>query len=546
MKPPTIARLVLCALLVASAARVATQGSISITTFDRSSAPTFALVTINGAGFDTGNAISVIFSGRDVITATVPAVTASASAVRVAVPPLINSASGNLFDTPVVVDVQVVQISSSSVMTSNTLGGLTIEPTPQLNDLPGTFTRAFLRTVIDVQSDLRNARQSTPGFADVLASSQALGDSQRALLDAVEQILKSPDAVINLPTKDDLPVPVSAKTLRGMDRVGSAFVQQSNGIYKVSSGGPVTTTPCTCNPISDLDRSLCEFRQNPCAAYDPSRKVVPEGAVAVYGAAYSVLGSWTAGSLSSASFVASETASGMSLILTEVLVYATSVMAGIEPPGSSTLIRDTGTSLLDDLNNNGVGVFSGLKTATTMTQQVEHVVNSSRGPLPTAPRGGLITCSPTPSNPPANTRPTRIYSGTSGVGPKWIATPVNQTVTTLTTATLPPPLVARFNGAYTGASAGSCTVQTPEGPISASGGQGISASVGNGVVTVEGLVGSVTETGRFTAPSVAAGGISCTVGGLFWVDTSGRTGASGFFRCGGDGVSCAGTWNLQR
>jgi hypothetical protein len=543
VNPPNLRRFVLAALLAGSTAQAGAQSSISITAIDRASAATFALITINGNGFDSAAALSVVFTARDVITVTVPAITATSTAVRVAVPALIHSGSGLLLDTPVVADIQVVQVTSASVITSNTLGGFTIEPAPQAAGPAGTFTRAFLRTILDVQSDFRTARQSTAGFGDAIAASRAFTDAQAPLLAAVETVLRSPEANINLSSQDNVPVAINARTLRTMDRMGTAFIQQSNGRFSTSPG-TVSQTACTCNPISELDRSLCEFRQYACSAYDPSRKVVAEGAIGAYAVEFSLLGSWTAGGLSSTTLAGSETAGGLGFLVSQVFAYMTAVLAGVEPPGASSLLRDTGTSLLEDLTNNGLGVFTGLQIATQLTQTVENVVLQTRGPLPSTPQGGLVLPAPVPASPPANTRPTRIYG--TGVGPKWIATPVNQGVTTVTAATLPAPAVARFNGSYAGSSSISCTIQTPDGPFTTGGSGPAAGTVLNGVITSDGNTGRVSDTGRFTAPYVAAGGVGCSVGGRFWTDPSGAAGANGFIACSGDGLSCSGSWGLTR
>ena len=376
-----------------------------------------------------------------------------------------------------------------------------------------------------------------------MSASRAFTDAQQPLLNAVDLILKSPEATVNLATADNLPLAISARSLGAMDRVSTAFIQQSNGRFSTSPG-TVGQTPCTCNPISELDRSLCEFRQNACAAYDPARKVVPEGAIGAYALEFSILGSWAAGGLSSTSIVGSEIAGGFGFLVGQAFAYVTAVLAGVEPPGASSLLRDTATTLLEDLSNNGLGVFSGLQVATQLTQAIETVVAQTRGALPTAPQGGLLLPAPQPATPPANTRPTRIYG--TGVGPKWIATPVNQGVTTLTAATLPAPALARFNGSYSGSSSASCTIQTPDGPLTVGASGAAAATVLNGVITSDGNTGAVSDTGRFTAPYVAAGGVGCTVGGRFWQDASGGAGANGFLSCSGAGLSCSGTWGLTR
>jgi hypothetical protein len=272
---------------------------------------------------------------------------------------------------------------------------------------------------------------------------------------------------------------------------------------------------------------------------------VPEGAIGAYGMEFSVLGSWAAGGLVGSTLAGSETAGGFGFLVGQIFAYVTAVLAGVDPPGASTLLRDAGTLLLDDFSNSGLAVFTGLQSATQLAQAIETVVTQTKGSLPASPQGGLVLPASQPANPPANTRPATVYTG-SGVGPKWIATPINQQVTTLTSVTLPPPAVARFNGSYAGSSSVSCTVQTPDGPFTTGGSGAATATVLNGVITSDGNVGTVSDTGRFTAPYVAAGGVGCTVGGRFWLDPSGAAGASGFLACSGSGVSCSGSWGLTR
>lgn len=537
-------------LLALSFVSVWAQSSVSITAVDRPSAPTFGVIIINGNGFLTTAAISVVFSARDAVTATVPVAAVTPGSVRVAVPPLINSSTGNLFDTPVVVDVQVVQTTSTSVMTSNVLGGLTVEALPHADGPPGTFTRAFLRTILDIQNDLRTARRSSSAFGDVVNASQSFTDAQASLIDSVALILGAQDATASLPTPDSLPLSVSQRTLRAMDRVGSGFVQQANSIYRAAEPNPpARSTSCACNPISDLDRSLCEFRQNPCSGYEPSRRVNVDVAANLYGAQFSALGGWAAGGLSNASQVGSETAGGIGLIVAQAFAYVAAVISGTEPPGSSSL-RDNGLLLLEDLMNSGLGVFAGLKSATELTQAAESLIHQAKGASSTSPQGGLITPAPLPQNPPANTRPARVYTGI-GVGPKWIATPVNQQVTTLTAATIPTSPVSRFNGTYAGTAGAVCTISGPDiGSMTQSASEAVT-----GIVVLNGTItggGTVSDTGRFTAPAVSASGISCTTGGFFWSVGTAATeaGATGSVTCSGGvpgaTIRCAGTFILRR
>lgn len=119
-----------CSLALAialTAAHVAAQGSIFITFPDRAAAATLGSLGINGNGFDPANsAISVVFTARGAVTATVPVYFSNATTIHVLVPPLVDAATGNLFDVPTSADLQVVQVSASSVITSNVIGGIPI------------------------------------------------------------------------------------------------------------------------------------------------------------------------------------------------------------------------------------------------------------------------------------------------------------------------------------------------------------------------------------------------------------------------------------
>lgn len=535
-------RLVVALLLLGGMTSASGQSSISITSMDSASVPTFGLIAINGNGFDTSASISIVFTARDAITVTVPAVSATSAAVRVAAPALVSSRSGQLFDIPVVVEVQVVQVTTGSVMTSNTLGGLTIEPAAPVAGPAGAFTKSFAQTNIDIMSDLRTARQSTAGYGDVLTMAQAFTDAQRTIIDAINLILANKDVTVNLPTKDSLPMLLDSNVLATTDRLASAYIQQANAAARRAGGS--TAGGCGCTGTTDAERMLCEFRHNACLAYDASRRVAPELALDSYGAALGLLGGWSAGGFSSAGSTASESTSGLGFLASQALAYVTSILAGTAPPQVGSLFQSSAQSMIDDFTANGLGVLPGLDATMQMTQSVGNVVYHDQA-IQVGPIGNMAIAAPQPENPPSNTRPMRIYYGT-GVGPKWIATPINQSVTTLAQQTLPAPRVARFNGSYAGSTTGTCVVQTPDGPFVSGGSGPISASVLNGVISGDGGgTGTVTETGRFITPTVGAGGITCSAGGLFWTDGN-SAGATGYVSCAGAGVGCAGTWNLAR
>jgi len=534
---------VLAAVLACATSHVMAQGSISIITIDRPSAATLALITINGNGFDAANAaISVIFSARDAVAVTVPAVTATANSVEVSVPPLVNTATGELFDTPVVADVQVVQVTRSNVATSNTLGGLTIEPTPAAPGSAGTFARAFLSTVLEVQSDMRLARRATAGFERAAVASQQFTDAHAPLLQTIDAIIKDADGRISLAARDALPLSIGAPTLRIADRLALAFVRQSNEAARATTARPrpAAEVPAQCNcadPLIGVD--LCDMRRNPCIALDAANKVVPQLAVATYGAQYGILAAWAAGGLASAAVITNEAATALGLLWGQAFSYSSAVQAGVDPPGAWSIARDSATTILDELSGNGLGIFGGLNTGIALGQEIEKVVTEARGSIATAPQGGILLPAAVPDRPPANTRPALLYqAGTAG---RWIATNIAPQVNSLMTATLPPPTVTRFNGNYTGTTTATCSSPSSDGTIYSTVTQPYTAAVADGALTLPGISASLSPTGSFT---VVAG--SCVIGGRFWKDERGAAGGTGGLACGVSPVTCAGTFNLTR
>jgi len=108
--------------------------SITITGLSSSEVDPFTVLTVEGSGFDPeGSAVSVSFAGADGFPVTVPASYAGDDKVEVVVPPMTILPN----QTYVATEVRVIMVRGSSVLTSNTLKDLNVQP---LDD-PGTRTR---------------------------------------------------------------------------------------------------------------------------------------------------------------------------------------------------------------------------------------------------------------------------------------------------------------------------------------------------------------------------------------------------------------------
>lgn len=539
-------------LLVLSGVPLLGQSTVSITSIAAGTVATLGSVTVNGNGFTPANAaISVIVIPQGGFTVTVPAYSATASAVKFMMPPLISSSSGRLFDASVNVDVQVVQTTASSVSTSNVLSGLTVNPPPQSSATPGKVTRAFLQVTGDLQETTRAALGSR--FPSLAGRSQSVSNELRTMIDAVTAVIDNPERSITLPTINNAPAVLNRDALVIADRVAFALVSQLNqqltaltadapsGVARI---GPLAE-PCSQRQIGlpELDQHLCGIN----VQYERINRIggplVASGAAAVYGMPLALVGSQAVGSLAAAEVIGPNMAIALGLLPGPVVSHLAAHATGSAPPTVGATFTDVGVSLLESLAGLSVPVFSGTLSGINLAADFEAAANGPSGPAATYPTQGVMISAPTQSVP-VNTRPIALIPGT-GIGgtARWLAVAATQQVTALTTATQPPPSAARFNGLYSGFQRGSCTAPGPDGPIVVPGSGAVTLTISNGTLT---LTSGGTGTGTVTpAGAFNAGDGICTVSGRFW-EESGRAGGSGSVSCNAPPATCFGTWNVLR
>ena len=468
-------------------------------------------------------------------------------------PLLVEVATGRLFDVPVAADIQVVQVSSTSVTSSNVLGGIIVEPTPRTTAAPGLVTKAFLLLTKDLQTALRTSLASNAKFAKMVDRSRAFDGDLQTTIDVAAAIAATPDRAIAMSTTRGDPLVVTSEALETSDRVAAAIARQvsallsASGVAQADGVGarPLARDCRTGIPEIDKDPDFCRISGYYEAPYaDKVAPVLPVVAAFTYGIPLAVLGSQAAAGIGAAGIVSENAATGLGLAVGPATSYSTAYAAGAPLPSTGSTATDLGLSLIDNFLFLGLPVTSGFNSGFQLLSEFEQAVNQ-QGASPTVPKGAVLAGPPQAV--PANTRPVIAYQGTGiGATARWLAVAATQQITAFTTATLPPPTAARFNGLYTGSSRATCTVVVPDGPpIVSSAGGAMALTMANGVMTVTaGGSGSTTVTpgGQINMPPIEG----CSTGGRFWEDGTGRAGATGFTSCTGAGFTCGGTWNVLR
>lgn len=534
-------------VLALCAVSVAAQSSISLTALDRQTVATLGALVVHGNGFDPANAaISVVVAPRGGVAVSVPAYFANAVALKIVVPPLVETATSRLFDVPVVAEVQVVQVSATAVVTSNVLGGLTIEPAPSTSAPPGALTTALLLLTRDVQRILRTALASNPRFARVVDSSRALDAEWQAMIDVATAIAGDPGRTMTLATTNGDPFVVTSDALRVSDRIAYAIAKEVSAELSAGAAAPaaVTCPPTTGDPRADQMFCSLHGYYDPLATRGPA--MIQTGAAFTYGIPLALLGGQAAAGFGAAGLVSEAAATGLGLAMAPATSHLSAYATGAALPSAGSTFTDLGLSILDNFAFLGLPITSGINAAVQLAAEYEQAANAPNGPSATLPQQGVVVAAP-PQRVPANTRPVIAYQGL-GIGStaRWLSATTTQQILPIVSVTLPPPEVARFNGLYSGSVDGSCT-SPGEGSVTTPG--AVSMTVSNGTIAItSGGTGSgtVTASGQVDSAAAAVAGATCRWGGRFWADDAGRAGAQGSWSCSIAGAACSGTWNVKK
>jgi len=268
------------------------------------SAAPASLLTISGSGFDPENsAISVLFTPEGSgIPIAIPVFSASASSINVIVPSFLDQTSG--FSSGVMT-VQVIQVTGSSLMTSNTIGGLNVGSLPSIptSNPAGAVTGAWVNSGLIVLQNIQTYAGSIPSYADLLSASNTLDSDLNSSLQAIDSIKTDPAQTRNLATLDGSSFVLDALTLAASDRLVVAYLQQFLNYVQtppaVSPKSMVQAQPkMAASCVADLDpvtlTMICDGRTYNQQFAQVGSAILPPAAAFVYGQWLSLTGSYAA------------------------------------------------------------------------------------------------------------------------------------------------------------------------------------------------------------------------------------------------------------
>lgn len=464
---------------VSNSATIRTLAPIQI---NKTSVPAFGTLSISGSGFDPTNAaISVLLRPQaSNLPMAIPVFSATSTRLDVIIPPLMDSSSGTFSSGTV--DVQVVQITASSLISSNVVSGLTIQP---VSNVPGTIqvgaiTRAYLVSGTGV---IQNTIAS-PRSAGLRSELNALASVINNLISAIDTVMATGQNV-TLSTTDGKPFILDRVTLATMDKLILSYLVQFVPQIQVASvldGFKAITTTSLCAPNTEdafIDNMICsneQFHQNLATAGSNGVQLAAQIEMGLY---LGFLGGWTASGFAAAGAISAGTSKAFSLLWTAVVPYITSYITASHTPPISTPLEKVGAKMLDTVATLSIPVFSGALTAFNVYAKASEIVNN----LGTSPRGGLVVSSPRSSIEPSN-RSVLVFQGSGTLATvNQVPVPPTETITPLPSL----PLIWQVSGQVTinGVSSGfSGAVVLPR-----SGGSG-SFQAGPATITV-GVSGSV-------------------------------------------------------
>jgi hypothetical protein len=224
---------------------------MQISSLSETTANSFDSLTITGTGFDQGTlAISVLFVPENGAPSIMVPVSASDStSIQVLVPTFTGLTSGSF--TSEIVDVQIVQFSSTTTYLSNRITGLQVNALPALpGGIPvGAVTAALLTSALHI-SEITQIAEWAPisQFDTDLAP----------LISAVNTITNDPTQTVTLTTANGTTTTLDAQTLALSDQLAqalvAAIVKQGSIPAASSSNCPAATGDTT------YDRNLCSMQ----------------------------------------------------------------------------------------------------------------------------------------------------------------------------------------------------------------------------------------------------------------------------------------------
>jgi uncharacterized protein (TIGR03437 family) len=213
---------------------IASGSEIVITSLDKTSLPSFNLLTITGSGFNPQASPTINFSDSTGYSVNVSPVSVGANSLVVGVPPYISVSSQDL--AAGTVSIQVTQTLGGQTANSNTLTGFQIQNLPTLAAPPGAVTLAmltahgqFAQYLINYISQVNPATSfNTPEMNGAL---NALAPSLNLLISEVSDVVQNPTHSFTLGVASGNTLTVGSTELGRTDRmiVGMLSAQAAAG-----------------------------------------------------------------------------------------------------------------------------------------------------------------------------------------------------------------------------------------------------------------------------------------------------------------------------
>ena len=207
-------------------------GAIHLQSLSDSRAVPMSLLTITASGFDFDSDLQVRFFDEQGYSVDVPAASVDLTSLTVSVPPFIDFTTGEF--GPGVVDLRLVQKSTTDSLESNTVSGFQIEDLPSFEEPTGTITLAYFDAIIQLflnaKEHLTILERFVPGES---ASPEliAILDEQRAGYVAakndVEAVIADPGISVEFAQFGDDTLALNITPIAIMDRLIGSVVQQA-------------------------------------------------------------------------------------------------------------------------------------------------------------------------------------------------------------------------------------------------------------------------------------------------------------------------------
>jgi hypothetical protein len=361
--------------------------SLSATTIDP-----LAVLTITGTGFTPASAaIAVVFTPSAGTPITVPVSVVTATTLQVAAPLYFNTTTGTF--TAGTFSVQAVQLTSTTLSTSNVIAGLHVNAPPAVpSSLPtGTVTSLFLQTSVEVSSSVQAAAATKSSLSTVAADQYTYSSDVNTLLTGVNKVVAAPSSTTTLATSNGPGFTVNAKILALSDQlIWTRVLQYSSqaGIPAAAILPAAVAQPeadpapvCTTDSKPICIEGLYETKE---VTFTASQTQFAAGASSfIDGTLFS---QWAAEAKAGAGSLASQAAAGLQLVWTGASSYFAAHTTPATPPAVPSAPNNAAATVVQNIALSGQGILPAALDAALSNMDSNKVLKSST----TAPTGGAL------------------------------------------------------------------------------------------------------------------------------------------------------------